>query len=64
MEKARIALVVTCLSLLACYDFDFPLDPKPQVAVDARLVGAWRCLGRRRHSTILPGCFASIADPT
>ncbi len=45
MKKLRVALVALCLALPGCYDFDFPLDPKPQVAVDPRLVGTWRCLG-------------------
>lgn len=40
-----MAAVIGCLSLPACYDFDFPLDAKPQVPVNARLVGTWRCLG-------------------
>jgi len=45
MKKLSFILVMACLWLPACYDFDFPLDPKPQVPVDGRLVGAWRCLG-------------------
>jgi hypothetical protein len=45
MKKLRIVTAVACLALPACYDFDFPLDPKPQVKVDARLLGTWRCLG-------------------
>jgi hypothetical protein len=45
MKTLRLVLIIGCLSLPACYDFDFPLDPKPQVPVDGRLIGAWRCLG-------------------
>jgi hypothetical protein len=45
MKSLRVVLVLTCLSLPACHDFDFPLDPTPQVEVDARLLGAWKCLG-------------------
>ncbi len=45
MKKMHVVLVIACLSLPACYDFEFPLDQKPQVPVDARLVGVWRCLG-------------------
>jgi len=44
MKTLRIAAVIVSLSIPACYDFDFPLDPKPQVPVDARVVGTWRCL--------------------
>lgn len=45
-KTSRLALVILLsLSLPACYDFDFPLDEKPQVRVDARLLGVWRCLG-------------------
>lgn len=45
MKTLRAALIISCLALPACYDFDFPLDEKPQVPVDTRLLGAWRCLG-------------------
>ncbi len=45
MKMLRLVLIIGCLSLPACYDFDFPLDPKPQVRVDDRLIGTWRCLG-------------------
>jgi hypothetical protein len=45
MKTLRAALVVSCLFLPACYDFDFPLDEKPQVPVDTRLLGSWHCLG-------------------
>lgn len=45
MKRLSFILVMACLWLPACYDFDFPLDPKPQVPVDGRLIGAWRCLG-------------------
>jgi len=55
MKKLGVALVVACLSLPACYDFDFPLDPKPLVPVDARLVGAWRCLGSEAALDDAPG---------
>ena len=47
MKKLRAALVVSCLLSPSCYDFEFPLDPKPQLPVDARLLGAWRCLGQQ-----------------
>ena len=55
MKKLRVVLVVACLFLPACYDFDFPLDPRPQVPVDARLLGAWRCLGSEAALDDLPG---------
>jgi hypothetical protein len=44
MKRLALAGVLMGLPLGACYEFDFPLDPKPQVRVDARLIGAWRCL--------------------
>jgi len=55
MKTLRGVLLMSCLSLPACYDFDFPLDPKPQVPVDARLVGAWRCLGTQATLDDPPG---------
>jgi hypothetical protein len=55
MKTLRVCMVVACLSLPACYDFDFPLDPKAQVPVDARLVGAWRCLGSQASLDDDPG---------
>lgn len=55
MKTLRLALVIGCLSMAACYDFDFPLDPKPQVPVDARLIGAWRCLGAQEALEEDPG---------
>ena len=55
MKKLRVVLVIASLSLPACYDFDFPLDPKPVVPVDARLVGAWRCLGSEAALDDAPG---------
>jgi hypothetical protein len=45
MKRLRIVALLTCLLLPSCYEFDFPLDPLPQVSVDARLLGTWRCLG-------------------
>jgi hypothetical protein len=58
VNRARALPIVACLSLPACYDFDFPLDPKPVVPVDARLVGAWRCLGAQADSDDAPGILA------
>lgn len=55
MKTIRAVLTVACLSLPACYDFDFPLDPKPVVPVDPRLVGTWRCLGAQGDSDDAPG---------
>ena len=55
MKTLRGVLLMSCLSLPACYDFDFPLDPKPQVPVNARLVGAWRCLGTQATLDDPPG---------
>ena len=45
VNKIRVAALIACLLLPGCYDFDFPLDPKPEVPTDARLIGTWRCLG-------------------
>ncbi|MEO8359911.1 MAG: hypothetical protein ABI672_07770 [Vicinamibacteria bacterium] len=48
MKSIRAALLVgLCVGSSGCYDFDFPLDPTPEVSIDVRLVGAWRCLGVR-----------------
>ena len=44
MKRGALAAVLMGLAFGACYEFDFPLDPKPQVPVDAPLIGAWRCL--------------------
>ena len=55
MKALRVLLSVACLSLPACYSFDFPLDPKPQVPVDARLLGAWRCLATQADLDEGPG---------
>ena len=54
MKKLRVALIAAGLLLPACYDFDFPLDPRPQVAVDPRLIGTWRCLGAQADSDDAP----------
>lgn len=55
MKKLPIVLFVVCLTLPACYDFDFPLDPKPVLPVDARLVGDWRCLAVEADLEDAPG---------
>ncbi|MEO8500543.1 MAG: hypothetical protein ABI565_06480 [Vicinamibacteria bacterium] len=55
MKKIRVAAVIACLLISACYDFDFPLDPKPLVPVDARLLGTWRCLGAQAGLDDDPG---------
>lgn len=48
MKSARVlTLLILSAGLSGCYDFDFPLDPKPEVPVDPRFVSAWRCLGVR-----------------
>ncbi len=53
-KKFGVALGLACLFLPACYDFDFPLDPKPQVPVDTRLVGTWQCLGAEPNAEEAP----------
>ncbi|HQZ16419.1 MAG TPA: hypothetical protein PKU70_09170 [Vicinamibacteria bacterium] len=55
MKTLRRLLLIGCVSLPGCYDFDFPLDPKPLVPVDARLIGAWRCLGAQAALDDDPG---------
>lgn len=60
MKKLRVVLVVACLALPACYDFDFPLDPTPQVPVDGRLFGAWRCLGVQGALDDAPGVLRVV----
>ena len=54
MKKLRVALIAAGLLLPACYDFDFPLDPRPRVPVDAHLMGSWRCLGAQADSEDAP----------
>lgn len=48
MNRTRAGLSASVLLLAfagpGCYEFDAPLDPTPQVAVDPSLVGSWRCL--------------------
>ena len=63
MKKLSFILVVACLSLPACYDFDSPLDSKPEVPLDGRLMGAWRCLGTQGDLEDDPGVLR-IARPT
>ena len=41
----RLVLVVFAGLAGGCYESDFPLDSSPQVQTDARLPGAWRCVG-------------------
>jgi hypothetical protein len=55
MKMVRVVLLLSCLSLPACYEFDFPLDPTPQVKLDTRLLGAWRCLGTQSDLDEAPG---------
>jgi hypothetical protein len=63
MKTTRVMLVMACLSLPACYDFDYPLDPRPQTPVDGRLVGAWRCLGAEAELDDDPGVLR-VVRPT
>jgi hypothetical protein len=44
LRSARIAALVATGLLAGCFESDFPLDPSPPAAVDAALVGSWRCL--------------------
>ena len=37
-------LVMTAALAAGCYESASPLDPAPQVDIDARLLGAWRCV--------------------
>ena len=39
-----IAMAVSALAS-GCYEFEFPLDAKPEVIADERLLGGWRCMG-------------------
>jgi hypothetical protein len=44
--RARRAWMLAAAVLAtSCYQSQTPLDPTPQVAVDARLLGVWRCVG-------------------
>ncbi len=40
----RTSALMAVALLSGCYESDFPLDPAPQIGVDAALVGTWRCL--------------------
>lgn len=60
MKTLRIVIAAACLALPACYEFDFPLDPKPVVRVDPRLVGAWRCLGAETSVDDLPATLRIV----
>ncbi len=40
----RAMLVMTAALAIGCYESASPLDPAPQVDIDARLLGAWRCV--------------------
>jgi hypothetical protein len=42
-ERLGIALRAIALALTACYS-QSPLDPKPQLRVDRKLLGQWRCM--------------------
>ena len=44
MRVGRIGVLLAAAALVGCYESPVPLDPAPQVDIDARLVGAWRCL--------------------
>jgi hypothetical protein len=43
-QSIRALLAGSALVLSACFDFDAPIDREPQVPVDSRLMGTWRCL--------------------
>jgi len=40
----RAMLAITAALAAGCYESASPLDPVPQVDVDARLLGTWRCV--------------------
>jgi hypothetical protein len=46
MRRCLIAasVFVATSGLVACYDSESPIDPEPQLEVEQRLLGAWRCL--------------------
>src|SRR5262245_33653590 len=41
----RSALCLSTILSAACFESPFPLDPAPQTDIDARLPGAWHCIG-------------------
>jgi len=43
-RRGKAVALVAVLCAGGCYEADFPLDSAPQVAVDAALLGSWRCL--------------------
>ena len=55
MTIGRAAAFVLALAASGCYDFDFPLDPKPTVPSDPKLVGAWKCLPAEPDLDDAPG---------
>ena len=41
----RLAIGLSTILSAACFESAFPLDPAPQTDIDARLPGAWHCIG-------------------
>ena len=44
-----------------CYQSDSPLDASPQSPIDARLIGAWRCVGPDRDDDAITITTAASA---
>jgi hypothetical protein len=60
IRKRLVAVLAGALFLPGCYDFDFPLDQKPVVPVDTRLLGGWRCLGTQADADDAPGTLRIV----
>jgi hypothetical protein len=48
-KPRRLVLLVVAISLIGCFESDFPLDATPQVDLDPALLGTWRCLPADPH---------------
>jgi hypothetical protein len=63
MTPARLlAVLIGPLLLAGCYESAFPLDAAPAGAVDAKLIGAWRCLTQDPDDDALTMTFAQARE--
>ncbi len=42
--RCLFPLLLLALPISGCFDFDYPIDAAPQLALDLSLLGTWRCL--------------------
>ena len=57
---ALAGLACSVLFLPACFDFTAPIDLEPQVALDGRLLGTWRCLPSEPKADAMPVNFVVV----